>query len=506
MPLKVLSMSQTNKKPTATEARKLLWEQGNLMWKLEPTQKEFYKFIHETDSRTVVINSSRRLGKTFALLTLCVETCVKEPKQIVKFAAPTQTQITEIIDDIMPIIIKDCPESIKPRWDGKKNRWSFPNGSSIRLAGTDNKKYSRLRGGDCHLFIIDEAGFCSDLKKVISTVRPTTTTTRGKIILASTPPETESHPFVEFVKTAEARGTLLTKTIYDAQQDQENERKKNGRYKPRITADMIQEQIIEAGGEDTTDFRREFLAEIVTDEDKAVVPEFDHFARQDIIKEWTRPPFYSPYVAMDLGFKDLTVVLFGYYDFMKAKIVIEDEYIINGKKMVLDDLTLAVHQKENELWTNKLTNEVIKPRLRVADNDLIVLNEINNSKVCPGINFQPIGKKDVLEAMVNDLRQKVRSRSIVIHPRCQTLIRHIKNATWDKQRKKFSRTVADFHYDALAALIYFIRSINYNYNPYPKNYQYSGESSESVFVYRDQNSNNAKDAVEHWSKVFKLRK
>jgi hypothetical protein len=52
------------------------------------------------------------------------------------------------------------------------------------------------------------------------------------------------------------------------------------------------------------------------------------------------------------------------------------------------------------------------------------------------------------------------------------LIRHIKNARWKEKGNKddFARSPDDGHYDAVDALLYFMRAVNYNKNPYPAGY------------------------------------
>ena len=49
--------------------------------------------------------------------------------------------------------------------------------------------------------------------------------------------------------------------------------------------------------------------------------------KEEIIRDWPKPPFFDGYVSMDLGAVDLTGILFAYYDFRANKIIIEDELI-----------------------------------------------------------------------------------------------------------------------------------------------------------------------------------
>ncbi len=73
----------TNKEVLA--ARKQLWKLGSLDWKLDVTQKKIYDFIKDSPKKVVVVNASRRLGKSYALCVMAIEQCLQKPKSIVKF-------------------------------------------------------------------------------------------------------------------------------------------------------------------------------------------------------------------------------------------------------------------------------------------------------------------------------------------------------------------------------------------------------------------------------------
>ena len=100
-----------------------------------------------------------------------------------------------------------------------------------------------------------------------------------------------------------------------------------------------------------------------------------------------------------------------------------------------------------------MTNEQRKPYLRVSDINYIVVNEIakySNYK----INFIT-ARKDDKEAALNNLRVMVGGNKVIINPKCQTLIRHLRNVKWaNKNRETFARSPDDGHYDAVDALKY----------------------------------------------------
>ena len=251
---------------------------------------------------------SRQLGKSFVLAVIATEICLRQENAVVKYVIPKKNTIKNILTKNMKIILKDCPPDIMPEWKDNEKIWRFPNGSEIQAAGTDNQSYDTIRGGTCHGWMVDEAGFCSDLEEVIYNVLiPTTTMTGGRGIISSTPdPKDPEHDFVRiFVEMALEQGKLHKYTLYD---------------NPRLTPDEIAR--IEnryPGGKNNPKFRAEYMCEIIRDQDSMVLPEFDTDAENDIVvKEINRPAYYDTYVAMDIGGKDFTAVIFGFYDFLRA--------------------------------------------------------------------------------------------------------------------------------------------------------------------------------------------
>ena len=85
---------------------------------------------------------------------------------------------------------------------------------------------------------------------------------------------------------------------------------------PRITEEVVSD-IVKAipGGVNSDAFRTEYMCMKISNSSDAVLPEWTAEVQQDCIVNWPRPMFYDRYVAMDIGFVDLTVVLFAYWDY-----------------------------------------------------------------------------------------------------------------------------------------------------------------------------------------------
>lgn len=456
-----MSQSPEDQKPQITreQAIRSLWRKATIHWKLDPNQMDMYKLATKSQHSIVVIGSSRQLGKSYFLCTLAIETCLKKPNVIVKYVAPKVKDVRRFTAPLIRDICSDAPEDLIPKYRSNEHVFRFSNGSEIQLAGTDNGHAESIRGNRAHLCIIDEAGFCDDLSYIVNSILlPTTTTTNGKIVMASTPPKSADHEFMNFMREAEINGAFIKKTIYD---------------NPRLTKDAIDRLAKAAGGVDSVDFKREYMVEIITSIDDAIVPEFNKELKSKVVKEWPRPPFYDIYLGMDIGFNDLTVVLLAYYDFRAAKVIIEDEIVFGGRQLVTDTLASEIKRKEALLFTTPGGGQ--KPvLLRVADdNNPILLNDLATKH---SITFVP-SLKDNAEAALNNMRLLIKNEQIIINPRCVTLISHLQNGIWNKSRTSYSRSSDKGHADAIDALKYLCRAINFTKNPYPAGYDLNLGSS-----------------------------
>jgi PBSX family phage terminase large subunit len=426
---------------------------------------------------------ARRSGKTYLMCVLGIETCLRQKNAIVLYVCQTKEMVKQIVRQNIEPIIEDCPEHLKPEWKEADKCYQFKNGSILRIAGSDSGHYDRLRGGKSDLWIVDEAGFCRELKTIVrSVLSPTTATTKGRGILASTPnPAKPDHEFItDFVEPAESKGKLFKYTIFD---------------NPLIDDKKRQEIIDEyPGGVNNPQFQAEYMCKIDRNSASIVIPEFDAMAEKEIIVDsYMRPKVSDKYVSMDIGGKDFTVVLFGYYDFMQGIVVVEDEVVMKNRQNSME-LAKKIKDKMFELWEDRA------PYLMFADNNNQIL--LNDLFIQHDLRFIAT-KKDNKEASINTLRVKVQNRKILISSKCKTLQYHIKNATWSKSQtignyKKFGYGADGSHFDALDALLYLIRNISYGKNPFPPGY--GDLVGENVHVYK--NTNEKRDKL---VKIFKRR-
>lgn len=466
------------------------WRLGILIWLLDSNQLGMYDFIftcQKAGKKRIVLNCSRRIGKTYLVSLIAIEFALRNPRAKIKFAASTADDLEEIILPIFEEILSTCPEELRPRWRASKQKYRFKNGAEIKLAGCDDRrKANRLRGTAAHLVVIEEAGSIPDLKYVVNSVlAPQLISTGGLMLFASTPPDSIGHEFVSIAEQAEAVGAYLHRTIFDC---------------PRYTTEQREDLFRQMAGkmplEDfykTEDFRREFLAELISDQNLSVLTyaTLEHVGgdcariegasdrwiqeREGTVsrryKELSRPFHFIPYEGGDHGVNpDFLGWLFAWWHYEAKTLVVERELLLGRMS------TYTFHKEALAIEKEWLGPSRVAPVLhgfqqprRFADGpesffvDLAQIHDFAVHKT----------KKDDLKAAVNNVNLMIPgfNGSLAINAeRCPELIRQMKAAIWDKHKKQFHRPPASTglgHYDLVAALIYLARNVVQEENPVP---------------------------------------
>jgi len=454
------------------EAEQVEWRKGNLAWKLRDCQKPLYDAYAGATARKVAWKVSRRFGKSYTLCLIAAETCLRLPNATVHYAAPTAKMVKNILVPIMRQLFSDAPKDLRPTWKKMEGLWRFPNGSVIHMAGVDMQGADNLRGQDSDLFILDEAGFMDALEYVILDIAlPQTLTTDGRILAASTPSKLPGHHFTELCAECEATGNFVHKTIYDSS---------------IITEKLIVEYMKESGGEQTSTWKREYLAQEAVDEKNAVIPEWpDHV--DAIVQKWEVPKYRDNYTIMDLGFSpDFTFVGFWYWDFLLNKAILQDELIL--WRMTTDKLADGILEKEHrhfglhdhlfkdgkllqgdERMTAIQNNrDAERPHGRYSDIDKQIMHDLS---VIHGLIFSPVWKgpdnRNDIKPGINRLRLAVINHEIGAHTRCKEFRKHMKNAQWNELHTDYRRIVGYGHFDGVDMGRYAVRHIDRTRNPYP---------------------------------------
>lgn len=427
------------------------WKRGLLEYKLHKGQLIIDEALKASQKKLFVLNISRQYGKTYWLVLTALRHAIKNPKSVIKIGTAFLTDLEEFIIPAFDKILEDCPEEILStiKYDKTRSKFTFANGSQIKLVGLDRKP-NGLRGNTIDMILLDECAFITNLEYLYKSVIVPTTIHRpnARIIIVSTPPRSPDHFFVELCKRAEFEGGYAHFTVYD---------------NPMLTKEIIDSLIAESGGTDTTDWKREYLAEFVTDSNYQIIPEWkDEYIQTYEPTEWDA--YYHRYASMDLGVRDFTATLFGVYDYKKATLYVQDELTMSGHEMTTILLKDAIRAKEAEIFKDR------KAYRRVADNNNLML--LQDLGTLHGLHFHPTNK-DTIEAMVNEVRMLVNAGRVRIDPRCKMLLGCLKYGIWNEKRNEFARSTIYKHFDHLAALVYMIRNLDQYTNPIPADYKIS---------------------------------
>ncbi len=457
-------------KPSKQQIINELWRRSEIDFLFRPEQKKMEESFAKQTGKILTLLCSRRLGKTYKMFGKCVQICLKNPYAVAKYLFPEKAQGSLILEEVSRQLFETCPPDVMPEWQATKQRYVFPNGSQIQIGGIDDRGGDSLRGGSSDICVLDEIGF-ADSKYVnhaiLNVLLPTMIhNPKAKIYLISTPPKTSTHVFyTDYVKPLLAQKKIEKLTVYESSV---------------LTTEEIEQSIAVnyPKGLKDPEFLREFMCEMSDDVASKIFPEADQkYIDTMTFNEYKLPPYFDYYVSGDIGFKDLTVYLFGYWNFHEAKLYVLDELVIHGPSLNGQSLTQVlasgIQAKERELFGNQ------KPYMRLMDNDLIIINNLNTEH---GLNFIPT-QKDNKEGAVNTVRLMLNNKQIMIHSRCKHLLYHMQYGEWDQKASRSTRgflripdspdkTIRGGHCDAADALIYMCRQLlmTRNHNPYPKGY------------------------------------
>lgn len=382
----------------------------------------------------------RRWGKSFLLVVMALEDCLRKPETTVRIIGP---EIDQTIGIILPLIMKICVDApyglIRPT---KSYRHWHVGKSILILGGFDKKNIEKHRGTESDAIYIEETGSSDSLEydyAMREVLMPHLLLSRGPLTHFTTPPKEIDHPFIlTTIPTSKVNGAFFEYTIYD---------------NPMLSSAQIQEAIDDCGGVTSVAFRREHLVQIFRDETRMIVPEFDvakHVPKVDI----ERPQYANYWIAGDYGGQeDGTSFGLIYYHFDLAKIVIDSELFYEPQ---IPNSVIAPEVLELEATTGKdLERWVDMPGQTRVDLD----NDYGFWTQAP--------LKDDADAALQFLRKLFIEGKILVNPSCKQTILTLATGQWNDRRTDYKRTPILFHCDPIDMLKYGMRHINYA-NPYPE--------------------------------------
>ena len=415
-------------------------------------QKELFDtWASSRDDSVAII--SRKSGKSYCAILYAIWFCMSQKRRIVRYIGPTLKGTKDLFFPILHEILAILPRKFKPQINKTDGSITFENGSKIVLGGSQKETQESSRGPYANLIILDEVLFFERETFeyfVESVLRPQMTLTKGVFIFISTPPKIAVHPFLtRYYPRLQGLGTCIIKTVYES---------------PLLSDEDIEKIADRIGGKESLDFQREYLCALLSDNSLRLTPEFNKHLH---VREELAPlkdPFgehykVRTYTSIDVGLTDCTAVLIGYFDHMRGKLVIVDEYVGTYKTLKqIVDITLELESTLENVRFDTF------PVFRIMDLFEVARYEMTHEHNF--VTFRP--SKDKVPATIAVLRNALEKCRVEIHARCKRLIADLEFAVWDEKLKDIERNESEegtVHADALMALAYLVGKTQWSLVP-----------------------------------------
>jgi hypothetical protein len=505
------------------ERTTLLYQAGYLDWKIRDYQladheafctwdaeRQTQEHLDEAAAAGALYDNmwvdecGRRYGKTAQWLIRDVNAAIRRPGARGLIACAYQKNIGEIIVPLTKVLFRDAPPGYFPEYRGTHGAdhecLIIPATESIiKLVGVDvHPKAIRGQWLDfCHL---SEAAFIRNLRELVtSDIMPMFQDRPWAwMALESSTALTRDCEFnTEFREDAKKRGTYRKHTIRD---------------NTHLTEEQIAKEERRSGGKGTANCQRELYCEEAREEKLMVVPEFDVARHVKPANQNAMPAHAHCYVSMDPGEQDPLGIIWGFYDFQRAKLVIQRSFAKSNCRT--GEAAQVIKETEAELWGTKhrgmpenmrrdnavraqplltiadavrtagglvweppaaaLTywdhgaNQFLpNPYKRVSDIDARMVGDL---AVEHSVNFEKTAKDDQY-AQESALRHAFAMDWIEIWEPEGHLARQLESGMWQLdthgRRRDWMTTPSLGHLDCVAALIYLWRNLQREKNPAP---------------------------------------
>lgn len=410
-----------------------LWTQGEIDYKLDSLQLSIHHTVLAaySSAKQILVLSSRQIGKSYWALVFAIIFLQKNPRSIVRLLAPTKGKAFEIIEDNLIPIIQDCPPGII-KGERSRMRWTFANGSSLRIGALEAQYVDANRSGNAKIVIYEECGFVrADEFNYArrSVLGPQLIRSNGHEIFVTSPSRDPEHPLHnEIMPTCDILGTLFRYTVYDS---------------PSLSPGQILQAIERCGGEGSDDFQREYMANVVRSSTLMVIPKLD----QRICFVETECPsnfWHRLCITGDWGgIRDKTVILLHWYEPRN------DIYYFIDEMVFEPNTTTPTIAPPIQGWVDdyqcKNVFLDVHGQTRV---DLLALLKLD-------VKLPP--KNDWLSG-VNTMAAKFAMDKVRVGPKCLFLRKSILGGIFNKSRSDFDRSEVLGHMDGCAAAMYAVRT------------------------------------------------
>jgi len=401
--------------------------------------------IRDPKTRKVVV-TSRRAGKTWAIVRYLTDTCQNTPNALCVYVCDTRDHAKKLVWDQILKLNTDLGLGIVPNHSELTAK--FPNGSRLWLAGVaDEQAKERLRGHAFHLVCIDEAQSIPDriIKPLMrEIIGPGLKDHGGTLLVTGTPNAACQGFFHDISEDPKMTWSVHKWTVLDNRKFPIWTGKKDWQ---ELAEEALEAWRIEDGFEpDDPEFLREYKGLWVRSEDDYIYRLHDD---RVLIEKEDIPEDLVYVLGIDMGFYDNSAYVMLGYDQTEQIAYHVDDFTASG--LSLTDII----DKANE-FIEKYNPErvVIDP----AAGGMHLVEEIR-ARYDLGCDAADKSKKAAFYKLLRaDFR---RSRAKVI--RGSKLYSQLKSLRWDK---KFKRELEGIECDLADAFLYAWRDcLHYYYLP-----------------------------------------
>lgn len=421
-----------------------------------------------------VVLCARQFGKSSLGVLRALSRGIKCRDSCILIMGPDTKQTKDIVRPKMRFLTKTAPKGLIVQQKAE-NRYHVyhdlnPKASDYTeiIMGGMNENSTSQRGKTVQEIFVEEIGDQNGdnfVESMESDLGPALThSVNGKITFLTTVPPIPDHPFVtNTMVEAEKNKAIKIYTIDD---------------NIALTQAQYDACVSRAKGKHTTTFKREYLCQVVRDENRVVLPNWDQHRN---VREVYLPDHLFMHTTFDWGgVIDKTCGVLHYYDYLRDIDVFWDEIVfepltpsseIVGKKVINHEYTL---EEINGAPRMRSAREMESDFLKIRDNHGIRGRFIDAPHQFVNVDLvkeheyhASVPTKPDFKSSVNSLNERFSSGKAIIHPRCKFLILSARSGMFNKKKTDFDRSQALGHCDGIAAMMYAIRMRDTS-NPYPQ--------------------------------------
>jgi len=455
-----------------------LWLRGDLEFLLWPQQLAIWEQLQNLPRDVVefIILCARQFGKSTVGVIYALSEAIKNRDCCILIMGPDTRQTKDIVGPKMRFLTRTAPPGLIKQMKAE-NRYHVYHDLNPRandyteiVIGGMNENSSSHRGKTVHKILIEEIVDVHEddfMHSLRSDLGPALTHSRdAKIIFLTTLPKYPHHPFItETLPKAELKNAVARFTIED---------------NIALTPEQRRNATELAGGLESTDYKREFMCEIVRDKRIVCLPDYIPSVN---VRDFHLPLESKKTVTIDWGgVRDKTCAVLHTYDYLSDLDLIWDERVFEPNTATS---TIIRECREMEM------GHKINARFIDAPPQLVCVDLMQDHDY-----IASLPEKLDWRASLNTLNVRFGQGKALIHPRCKFLRVSAESGILNKNRTDFQRSEILGHCDGIAAMMYGIRMQDHS-NPYSNPYADLILPTNSAHVISDSQFHSSESHVEY---------